>query len=302
MFENVKQQANRNFTSREIAIALSLLKSRHALTHVCITHVCKLLKMLNVPSAPTDFRHVRSLICSPIQTNIYGDTLISCSSCHRISKDSKRCSTNISCINKEKFLSNPTTTHILRIEPQIRSIIERNSLLIPNNNVHKIHDITEGKLYHKLLKNNSDPIITLLMNSDGAVVKAISRSIWVTTFVVNELPWNVRFNRENIIIGMISSGSVKPSKAEMQLFLKHMVKELLHLEEDGFHFMHPFSSIESDCMARVFVIGAVCDKPAASLLINHTEAGGYYGCIHCSIIGMFTIVIYIYHPISFNKT
>lgn len=286
LFNYFEPSTDRHFTSREIAITLSLLKTRHALTQVCITHICKLLKMLRVPNAPTDYRNVRSLICSPIQTNMYGDTLIGCTSCHQISKDFTRCSTTANCLNKEKFIAPPTITHILRMEPQIRSIVERNTLTIPNNNLNQTRDIIESKFYRQILENHTDPIITLLMNSDGAVVKSISRSIWLTTFVINELPWNVRFKRENMIIGMISSGSIKPSKIQMQLFLKQLTKELLYLEENGLQIVFPSEPIPSDRIARVFVLGAVCDKPAASLLINHTEAGGYYGCIHCNIVGM----------------
>ena len=124
------------------------------------------------------------------------------------------------------------------------------------------------------------------MNSDGAVVKSISRSVWITSFVINELPSSVRFNRDNVIIGMLSVGSVKPNKDEMQLFLKPLIQELLLLERAGVEYTPFSSSTQMNIVVRVFLITAICDKPAASLLINHTESGGYYGCIHCKIVGM----------------
>jgi hypothetical protein len=179
--------------------------------------------MLRVPNCPSDFRHVRSLICSPYNTTIFGETLISCPSCHKISTDITHCSTTSNCVNKDKFITNPTINHILQLEPQIRSMLERNHLMTPNKDENSIRDIIDAPLYRQLVHTESDPFITLLMNSDGAVVKSISRSVWITTFVINELPPSVRFNRENVIIGRVSIGSVKPNKDEMQIFSEHLV-------------------------------------------------------------------------------
>jgi hypothetical protein len=286
LFDSNEHDTNRNFTPTEIALVLSLLKSRHSLTNTCITNICKLLKLLRVPNPPSDFRHVRSLICSPFKTTISGETLITCPSCHTISANPTCCSTTSTCINKEKFTTNPTMNHVIRIEPQIRAILERNHLITPNEDKNIIRDIVDASFYRKMIDDEPGPIITLLMNSDGAVVKSISRSIWMTTFVINELPPVVRFNRENIVIGMMSVGSVKPNKSEMQLYLKPLIKELVHLERHGLSYTPFSSSTYVERIVRVFLIAATCDKPAASLLINHTEAGGYYGCINCKITGM----------------
>jgi hypothetical protein len=286
LFESNEHDTNRNFTPTEIALALSLLKSRHSLTNTCITNICALLKLLRVPNSPSGLRHVRSLICSPFKTTIFGETVITCPSCHTISADSIRCSTTSTCINKEKFATNPTINHVIRIEPQIRAIPERNHLITPNKDENIIRDIVDAPFYHKTIDAESGSIITLLMNSNSAIVKSISRSIWMATFVINELPPVVRFNRKNIIIGMMFLGSVKPNKKEMQLFLKHLVKELVHLERHGLKYTPFSSSTYVEQTVRVFLIAATCDKPAASLLINHTEAGGYYGCINCKITGM----------------
>ncbi|CAF4146397.1 unnamed protein product [Adineta steineri] len=38
------------------------------------------------------------------------------------------------------------------------------------------------------------------MNSDVGVIKASSTSVWLTTFVINELPQRLRFLPENVII------------------------------------------------------------------------------------------------------
>ncbi|UJR24351.1 hypothetical protein I4U23_005728 [Adineta vaga] len=46
----------------------------------------------------------------------------------------------------------------------------------------------------------SQPFVTLLMNSDGGLTKVSSTSVWLTTFIINELPRRLRFLPENMII------------------------------------------------------------------------------------------------------
>ncbi len=40
LFDSNEHDTNRNFTPTEIALVLSLLKSRHSLTNTCITNIC----------------------------------------------------------------------------------------------------------------------------------------------------------------------------------------------------------------------------------------------------------------------
>ncbi|CAF3898928.1 unnamed protein product [Rotaria sp. Silwood2] len=288
LFNDNNNSTDHQLTSTEIALALSLLKSRHSLTNTCISNICKLLKLLHVPSSPTDFRHVRSLISNPYQAALFArESLISCPSCHKISSNSTHCTSSTTCISKYKFITNPTINHILHIEPQIRAVLERTDLIIkPRNNESIITDIVDSPFYRKLLCIEQNSFITLLMNSDGAVVKSISRSIWITTFVINELSPSIRFNRENLIIGMISIGSSKPHKEEMQIFLNDLVKELVYLENNGLRYCPINSPSHIDKTVRVYLIAASCDMPARSLLINHTEATGYFGCVHCENINV----------------
>ncbi|CAF3022608.1 unnamed protein product [Rotaria sp. Silwood2] len=201
LFNGSENRTDRDFTSTEIASALSLLKSRHSLTNTCISNICKLLKLLRVPNCPSDFRQVRSLICKPYQSTISEEILVLCPSCHKVSSNSVYCTSSPTCINRDKFIMNPTINHTLHMEPQIRSVLERNNLIKPKDNETVITDIVDSSFYRKLLSTEPNPFITLLINSDGAVVKSISRSIWITTFVINELSPSVRFNRENVQVG-----------------------------------------------------------------------------------------------------
>ncbi len=90
----------------------------------------------------------------------------------------------------------------------MRSILEKNQIVVPKLNHDSISDITDGQVYKKLIRKETKPFVTLLMNSDGDLVKTISKSIWLTSFVLNELSRAVRFVPENTILGMISTGSM----------------------------------------------------------------------------------------------
>ncbi|CAF4286723.1 unnamed protein product [Rotaria magnacalcarata] len=60
------------------------------------------------------------------------------------------------------------------------------------------------------------------------------------------------------------SGSKKPTRTEMSLFLRPLIDELLNLER-GEHF--DFHDQDNNAItARVFLIGSCCDKPAQALL------------------------------------
>ncbi|CAF1682345.1 unnamed protein product, partial [Rotaria sp. Silwood1] len=171
------------------------------------------------------------------------------------------------------------------LEPQLRAILERNQIVFSKFNDGSISDITDGQFYKKLLRKESEPFITLLMNSDGGLVKAISTSIWCTTFVVNELPRVIRFLPENTIIGMISTGATKPKKDAMSSIMEDLVKELHRLEEGISVLLTSDDSNNLEQLIRIFLIGCVCDKPATSLVLNHVECTGFFGCIYCTMRG-----------------
>jgi hypothetical protein len=148
-----------------------------------------------------------------------------------------------------------------------------------------ISDITHGLVYEKVLEMEPQPFLTLLMNSDGGLVKATSKSVWLTTFVINELPRKLRFLPENIVLGMLSTGSMKPKKEEMFEIMFEIVKELRQLEEGMPVFFDQDNGNSREQVIKIFLLACVCDKPATSLLLNHKESTGFFGCSYCTIKG-----------------
>jgi hypothetical protein len=272
-------------TSREIAILLVELRCRHSLTKSCVTHFCELLQVLRVPNAPISFDSIESLVLSSYRSTTFPTAATICPSCFKQSNDLKRCTSTINCPSKVAFVRSPTVNYTFALEPQIRSILSRNQIVYQSVDTNLITDITEGRIYRKLLKQEKEPFITLLLNSDGGVVKFVSTSVWVTVLVINELPRSARFLPENTILAMISTGSMKPKKNEIATIISNLIDELRRLEQGIDVTLHNGSQSDSEQRVKVFLFACVCDKPATSLIMNHNESTGYFGCTKCTIKG-----------------
>ena len=250
-----------------------------------MTHVCQLLQLLKVPNAPPSFDSVESQVLSAYQSTTFPTETVICPSCHQRSSSRKRCTNDNDCASKHSFICLPTINYTFTLEPQLRAILERNRIVFSRIDHGSISDVTDGQYYKELCRTESEPFVTLLMNSDGGLVKSISTSIWCTAFVVNELPRSIRFLPENTIIGMISMGSMKPKKDGMSSIMQNLVREL-HRLEDGIAVLVPSDASNNlEQVIKIFLIGCVCDKPATSLVLNHTECTGFFGCTYCTIRG-----------------
>lgn len=143
-----------------------------------------------------------------------------------------------------------------------------------SDDVHSISDITHGLVYRNLLEKESQPFITLLLNYDGGLVKTVSTSIWVTVLVINELPRSDRFLPGNTVLAIISTGSMKPKKNEIQAILLDLMDELSLLEKGISVTLRTDEQTSSETVMKVFLLACVCDKPATSLLLHHNESTG----------------------------
>ncbi|CAF1214593.1 unnamed protein product [Adineta ricciae] len=279
------EDVEKPLTSKEIAVLLIELRYRHSLTKSCIEHICQLLQLLKVPNAPCSFNNIESLVLCAHRSTIFPTKTIICPSCYERSSNHKRCTSTTDCDSRSSFVRAPTINYTFALEPQIRSIIERNPIVNSKTNKRSISDITHGLAYENLILSESEPFMSLLMNSDGGLVKTNSTSVWLTAFVINELPRRSRFLPENMIIGMMSTGGMKPKKEEMSVLLVDIVEELRRLE-NGIPVCLPSSNVkDTEQTIKIFLLASVNDKPATALLLNHKESVGYFGCSHCTIKG-----------------
>ncbi|CAF3331412.1 unnamed protein product [Rotaria socialis] len=145
-------------------------------------------------------------------------------------------------------------------------------------------DICDGALHQKLQSRIQESFLALTLNVDRIQPnKGSQKTIWPILLVINELPLKRRFAIENIILAGVWPGPSKPSRTEMSLFFRPLVEELVTLEQ-GAKFQYQDDN-NSSTSARIFLIGACCDKPAQALLQFLPEPIATFGCGRCEVEG-----------------
>ncbi|CAF3905331.1 unnamed protein product, partial [Rotaria sp. Silwood1] len=199
--------------------------------------------LFGVINVPSDFRSIEKILMKNEENILQGQSYIVCSQCGNKGTSLTNCE-SVQCKSNTGFMSTPTTLCTFKLFPQIRSILERhNTIPEPDGTISSISDIREGEVCRNILLrertiDSSKQIITMLLNSDGIILKKFSRSIWITCMVINDLPRPIRFDIRNIIICSMSMGGTKPKKDHFQNFIKDWVAELQQLEL-GFYVSPP---------------------------------------------------------------
>ncbi|CAF1462164.1 unnamed protein product [Rotaria sordida] len=287
--EDINSNNTRMHTSLEIAVLLSLFRHRHSLSKSCLTDMCRLLRLLGVPNVPVDYRSIYKLI-NPCGNSMFQPKLtVVCPTCHRVSMNMKKCPIT-HCNSHAGYVRAPTVNYTFKLREQIKSILERVPLTCIGTNDGHMTDVIDGRAHAHIHTLERKPFITLILNSDGVLIQKISRSLWITTMVINEIPRDVRFQLPNMVIGMVSYGSQKPKRAEFSSLLDILVDELVELEH-GIDVCLPspggvrFASSLISTHVAVNLLGVVSDKPAQSMIQNMIDSGGFYGCGKCQIVG-----------------
>lgn len=279
---------SRPHTSLEIAVLLALFRHRHSLSKSCLTDICRLLRLLGIRNVPPDYRSIYKLINPRGNSMFQPKVSIVCPSCFTINSNVEKCSV-IDCKSYSGYTRSPTINFTFEIAEQIKSILERVPLMKTDQNHTDVYDVIDGTAYRRIRTLERKPFVTLTLNSDGVLVKKISRSLWITSMVINEIPRNVRFKLPNMIIGMISYGSQKPKRAEFQQLSNVLVDQLVNLEQGiDVHLANSYDTrraLTDTTTVSVYLLGVVADKPAQSVLQNTTDSGGFFGCTNCEIVG-----------------
>ncbi|CAF4331548.1 unnamed protein product, partial [Adineta steineri] len=249
---------------REVAAVLSLLKIRHKLSNRCLDDLCHLMQLLKAQNVPKSSAHIKRILL-PLATIDNVSPSYFCAKCNKLSTNETNCS-NINCSENNGFTTKAPVFVRMPLKTQIKNVLARfsshcfgqytNSLLTNSSN------ITQGLLYRKIVQQEGDNFLSLIMNVDGIEISKSSRSsLWVITFVINQLRRTERFQMENILVGGIGAGLSKPSREEMAAYLQPVIDELLSLQNES---------------------GSL-DKPAQVLVQNVTEINGAYSCRKCLI-------------------
>lgn len=125
----------------------------------------------------------------------------------------------------------------LPLQVQLKEIIKQNSEILLEsglkNSTSSLLDITDGEIYRTLLNNkgNTNPKITLVMNTDGVqVFKSNTKSLWPVQIIINELPVEKRFLIKNILVLGLFYDKNHP---KMQHFLQPFMMELREINQTG---------------------------------------------------------------------
>lgn len=143
-----------------------------------------------------------------------------------------------------------------------------------------IEDIYDGDQYKKhfgkdgFLKNCNN--ISFFWYTDGIpLFKSSKFSIWPMYFVINELPYEKRILKENMLFGGLWYGSSKPC---MSSFLEPFHSSLVKIKH-GFD-IQPYGWT-STITVRGMLLGGTCDLPAKSIMLNMMQFNGKFGCSRC---------------------
>lgn len=160
----------------------------------------------------------------------------------------------------------------LPLRDQLQGLLENQPIMngMCQQNRDVVSDVCDGKVY-KHLKSLSDSFVSLSFNCDGMPVFQSSKfNIWPLLCSVNEVPPEKR--DKHVLLCALWFGSSKPV---MTSFLKPFVEEC----KNGLSWHDPAD--KSVTTAKVYVLCAICDAVARSLLQNFKQFNGEYGCSHC---------------------
>ena len=262
--------------AKDIAASLVLLKRKHNLSVNCVNDIIDLLKSLRVSNIPSSWYKVKRLLTESKATcNEY----LICPVCDRSMRrrsPCRNCPTDHS-IKLQSF-------YLFSITDQLQSILINNPNLdfLRNSKRSSMRDIHDGAVFQSVRTRTSNPTVTMTMNIDGVQLSRGSQStLWPILFVVNELPPNVRFSIENIILAGVWPGPSKPSRDQIRLMYRPLIDELLSLEHG-----HAFTLFDDHIeVLEVYLIAGCCDKPAQAVVQCISEPIAVYGCGRCEISG-----------------
>ena len=101
------------------------------------------------------------------------------------------------------YVRTPTLVYTFPILPQIIRILERENLVLSAYQPGLCRDVLNCQRHYQVVKEEKrahfgSSIVTLTLNSNGTLIKRLSRSLWITCACITELPRSKRFDINNI--------------------------------------------------------------------------------------------------------
>lgn len=218
-----------------------------------------------------------------------------CSECFakQDSSDEDEC---INCLKKTKinyYLEIPIIDQLEKLYKRSKFVNSLNHVFTRQKlNTDNFEDIYDGQIYKELIEKGllmTGNSISFMWYTDGVpIFKSSKFSMWPFFLVINELPYQERFKRENMIMAGLWFGPKKPSA---NLFMETFRGDLEKLSRGVF-----FETAGNDepISVRGFVICGTCDLAAKAQFMNMKQYNGYYGYQNCKQKGEQKNRIHVY--------
>jgi hypothetical protein len=196
----------------------------------------------------------------------------------------------------DKSHSNKKEQHSFFLEvslkEQIKTLFERRGFFEDlqhrftrvKSKLNNIEDIYDGQLYKEFssnfLSSKNKGNFSMILNTDGVPVFNYSKtSMYPVYFAINELPYQRRFKKSNMILGGIWYGK----KPVANHILEPFVTSFKDLHSQGVE-VTPYGSQEK-IVCRGMLLLATADLPAKADLMGLKHTGGSCSCTLCKIEG-----------------
>ena len=149
---------------------------------------------------------------------------------------------------------------------------------------HTMADVIHGKMWSDFQYYNDEPLLSdpyslgLMMNFDFfQPYKHVTYSVGVIYLVIMNLPRNVRFKQENVLLIGILPGPREPSK-DINSYLNPLVDELI-LFLEGIDVNIDGSDVTKKI--KCVLLGISCDIPAGRKVCGFLSHNAHLGCSKC---------------------
>ncbi|OQV14193.1 hypothetical protein BV898_11547 [Hypsibius exemplaris] len=151
-----------------------------------------------------------------------------------------------------------------------------------------IGDCTDGSAHREFMKKalltaGGCKVLTFTLNTDGVqLFENSDKSIWPFLLAVNELPKEIRFLVQNVLVYAIWEGK-KGEKQDVPFdsVLEHLANDLEKINRIGIS-LRANGKMET---VKFFVTRVVADLPAKAEMLNMVYQNGFYGCGICESAG-----------------
>lgn len=148
---------------------------------------------------------------------------------------------------------------------------------VQSRQINNTHDVYAGSIHKSILassKDDSDIILTVNMNTDGApLTKSGKRGFWPVQIHLNDLSPRLRF--KNILVGGFLLTETEPKSNLLNLYLEEVyVNQMIELYEEGIEVTYKGNDFVFKFCTHACPVDSVC-RP---IMQNRMQFNGYYGC------------------------